>query len=146
MQYIGEITALTTAFMWTIMGVLFTSAGKRVGSLAVNFIRLVSGFIMISIFTYFYRGYLLPIDATLHHWTWLGISGFIGFFLADLFLFQAYLELGTRITMLISATGPPITAILGYLFLDEKISAMGLLGMLITISGIAIVIDRKSVV
>lgn len=144
MQYIGEIAALTTAFMWTIMGVLFTSAGNRVGSLAVNFIRLISGFIMLSIFTYFYRTYLLPIDATFYNWKWLGISGLIGFFFADLFLFQAYLEIGTRITMLILATGPPITAILGYLFLDEKLSAIGLLGMLITISGIAIVILSKN--
>ena len=143
MQHIGEIAALTTAFMWTIMGVLFESAGKRVGSLAVNFIRLSAGFIMLSIFTYFYRGYLLPIDATLHHWTWLGISGVIGFFFADLFLFQAYIEIGTRITMLILASGPPITSILGFLFLNENISKISLLGMLITVSGIAIVILSK---
>lgn len=65
---------------WTIMAV-FETAGKRVGSLAVNFIRLVTGFIMLSIFVYFRRGYLLPTDATLHNWTWLGISGLVGFFL-----------------------------------------------------------------
>lgn len=143
MQHFGEITALMTAVFWTIMGVFFESAGKKVGSLAVNFIRLVTGFIMLSIFVYFYRGYLLPTDATLHNWTWLGISGFIGFFLADLFLFQAYVEIGTRISMLILASGPPITSILGYYILGEELSAMGILGMVITVSGIAIVILSK---
>lgn len=143
MQHIGEISALITAIFWTIMGVFFESAGKRVGSLAVNFIRLVTGFIMLSVFVYFYRGHLLPTDATLHNWTWLGVSGFIGFFLADLFLFQAYIEIGTRISMLILASGPPMTAILGYFFLGEKLSAMGILGMIITVSGIAIVILSK---
>ncbi|MDR7870512.1 MAG: DMT family transporter [Tissierellaceae bacterium] len=143
MQHIGEIAALTTAIFWTIMGVFFESAGKRVGSLAVNFIRLVTGFIMLSIFAYFYRGYLLPTDATLHNWTFLGISGLIGFFIGDLFLFQAYLEIGTRISMLILASSPPMTAILGYFFLGEKLSALTVLGMLITVSGIAIVILSK---
>ncbi|NLY44935.1 MAG: DMT family transporter [Tissierella sp.] len=132
-----------TAIFWTIMGVLFESAGKKVGSLAVNFIRLVTGFTMLSIFVYFYRGYLLPTDASPHNWTWLGVSGFVGFFVADLFLFQAYLEIGTRISMLILALGPPMTAILGYFILGEKLSAMGILGMIITVSGIAIVILSK---
>lgn len=143
LQHFGEIAALITAIFWTIMGVLFETAGKKVGSLAVNFIRLVTGFTMLSVFVYFYRGHILPTDATFHNWTWLGISGFIGFFLADLFLFQAYIEIGTRISMLILASGPPMTAILGYFFLGERLSPMGILGMVITVSGIAIVILSK---
>lgn len=137
---IGEIAALATAFCWTVMGLFFESAGKRVGSLAVNFIRLVFGFIFISIFTYFTRGYAFPLDATAHSWTWLGISGAIGFFLGDLFLFQAYIEIGTRITLLIMAASPPITALLGYIFLKEDISFMGIIGMIITLFGISIAI------
>ena len=132
-SHFGEIAALSTAICWTIMGVFFESAGKRVGSLSVNFIRLVFGFSFLSIFTYFSRGYLLPVDATVQNWTWLSISGLIGFFLGDLFLFQAYIEIGTRISMLILATSPPMTALLGYIFMDERISPLGLLGMLITI-------------
>lgn len=143
MQHIGEISALASAIFFTMTGVFFEEAGKRVGSLAVNIIRLVIGFIMLSIFTFFYRGYLLPIDATLHNWTWLGISGVIGFFLADLYLFQAYVEIGTRISLLILSFGPPATAILEYFFLDERLSAMAVFGMLITVSGIALVILGK---
>lgn len=143
LQHTGEIAALITAIFWTIMGVFFESAGKRVGSLAVNFIRLVTGFIMLSVFTYFFRGYLFPTDASLHNWTFLGISGFIGFFLGDLFLFQSYLEVGTRVSMLIQAASPPMTAILGYFFLDERLSGLAILGMLVTVGGIALVILGK---
>lgn len=142
-SHIGELTALITALCWTIMAVFFETAGKKVGSLAVNFIRLVFGFTFISIFTYFTRGHLLPTDATTHNWIWLSISGLIGFFIGDLFLFQAYVEIGTRISMLIMATSPPITALLGYIFMKEKISPMGILGMFITIAGIALVILSK---
>ena len=140
---IGEIAALSTAFCWAIMGLFFESAGKRVGSLAVNFIRLVFGFLFISVFTYFFRGQLFPLDATLHNWTWLGVSGIIGFFLGDLFLFQAYIEIGTRISLLILASSPPLTALLGYIFLGEKVSILGVLGMFVTFLGIAIVILSK---
>lgn len=140
---IGEMAALGTAICYTLNGVCFEIAGKKVGSLAVNFIRLVIGFFLLSIFTYFYRGQILPFDASLHNWTFLGISGAIGFFIGDLFLFQSYLEIGTRVAMLIMATSPPITALLGYIFLGEKISMIGILGMMLTIFGISLVILNK---
>lgn len=140
---IGEIAALSTAVSWTITGLAFESAGKRVGSLALNFITLIFGFSFLSIFTYFTRGYLFPVDATLYNWTWLGISGFIGFFLGDLFLFQSYIEIGTRISLLILASSPPLTALLGFIFLDENVSLLSIFGMLVTFLGISIVILSK---
>lgn len=137
---IGEITALIAAFCWTVTGLSFEFAGKKVGSLSVNFITLVFGFVFISTYTYFFRGHLFPVDATIQNWTFLGLSGIVGFFLGDFFLFRAYVELGTRISLLIMASSPPLTAILGFIFLKEEISPLGIIGMIITIAGIAIVI------
>ncbi len=142
-SHLGEIAALGTAFCFTFTGISFEYAGKKVGSLAVNFIRLILGFIFISIFTYFTRGLLLPTDSTTFNWTWLGLSGIIGLFLGDLFLFQSYLEIGTRVAMLIMATSPPITALLGFIFMGEVVTPKGLLGMAITTLGIAVVILSK---
>lgn len=139
-SHLGQMAALGTAICYTLNGIFFESAGKKVGSLAVNYIRLVIGFILISVFTYFTRGYFLPTDGTIHNWTWLGISGFIGFFLGDLFLFQSYLEVGPRISMLILGAAPPMTAILGYIFMNEKLSFMGIVGMLVITLGICLVI------
>lgn len=144
-SHIGEIAALITALFWTITATAFEMAGKKVGSLSVNFIRLMIGFILISIFTYFTRGMLLPLDASTDAWIWLSISGVIGFFIGDLFLFQAYVEIGSRISMLIMALSPPITALLGYIIMGEMISITNMIGMAITISGIALVVlVRKS--
>lgn len=140
---IGEIAALGTALCWTIVGITFESAGKRVGSLSVNYIRLVFGFIFISSYALLTRGLIFPIDASSNNWIWLLISGFIGFFLGDLFLFQAYIEIGSRISALIMAASPPLAALLGYIFLKEKLRPISLLGMAITIIGIAIVILSK---
>jgi hypothetical protein len=41
MAYFGEIAALMTTVSWTISSLAFESAGKKVGSLSVNLIRLV---------------------------------------------------------------------------------------------------------
>lgn len=137
---IGEFAALATAMFWTITAIAFESAGKRIGSLSVNFIRLVIAFVLIGVFTLFTRGMFLPFDATADNWIWLFISGLIGFVIGDLFLFQAYVEIGSRISMLIMATVPPITAIIGFITMSEKLTLLDFLGMVITIGGIALVI------
>ncbi|HEY8361984.1 MAG TPA: DMT family transporter [Tissierellaceae bacterium] len=140
---IGEFAALGTAICWSLSATFFELSGKKVGSLAVSYIRLITGFIFISIFTYFIRGNLFPVDANIRNWIFLSISGFIGFFIGDLFLFQSYLEVGSRVSMLIMATSPPITALLGFLIFGERLSILNILGMVLTILGIAIVILSK---
>jgi len=140
---LGEIAALLTALCWTISGIAYEKAGKEVGSLAVNYIRLILGFIFVSLYSLVSRGIFLPVDATYHNWIWLSLSGFIGFFLGDLFLFQAYVEVGTRISLLIMALSPPLAALLEFIFLKEKLHMLNLLGMFITVMGIAIVILSK---
>ncbi|MBU3178588.1 DMT family transporter [Clostridium estertheticum] len=143
-SHLGEMAALATALCWTITAVSFEAAGKKVGSISVNLIRLVIAFILISIYNLFSRGMILPIDASNSTWLWLTFSGIIGFVIGDLFLFQAYVEVGARISMLIMSTVPPITAITGFLLMGEKITVLGLAGMLITIVGISLVILTKN--
>lgn len=140
MTHYGEIAAFATACCWVVTGISFEFAGKRVGSLAVNLIRLVMAFMIMTGFTLITRGMALPLDATPHAWFWLVISGLIGFVIGDLFLFQAYVLIGARISMLIMATVPPITAVLGVFFLNEGLTVPTLIGMALTFTGIAMVI------
>jgi drug/metabolite transporter (DMT)-like permease len=142
-SHIGEIAAFATAVCWTATPIAFEAAGKRVGSLTVNFIRLVIAFVLIGLFTLVTRGMFLPIDATSTNWTWLTVSGLIGFVIGDLFLFEAYVRIGARISLLIMAAVPPITALAGFLMLGEKLTVIDLLGMFITVGGIALVILVK---
>ena len=94
---------------------------------------------LISFFTIFTRGMFLPVDATTKNWIFLSISGLIGFFIGDIFLFQSYLEVGSRISMLIMAASPPITAILGYFVFGERLSIVNLFGMALTLTITSIV-------
>lgn len=143
-SHIGEIAALITAICWTLNAIAFESAGKKVGSLSVNYIRLFIAFILLSATSFATRGLALPTDANAHTWFWLLISGLLGFVLGDMFLFEAFVEIGSRTSLLITSAAPPITALAGFLIMGEKISLLGLIGMLVTMSGICLVILSRN--
>jgi len=142
--HLGEIAALITAISGTITALAFEAASKKIGSLAVNFIKLAVAFILIGVITLFTRGMFLPLDASISTWVWLFISGIIGFIVGDFFLFKAYVEIGSRISVLIMATAPPIAAIAGFFILGEKITLLAAAGMLITLVGVSFVILSKN--
>ena len=143
MNYFGEITALLTAFFWTVTSMAFESAGKRVGSLSVNLIRLVIAFFMYAVYTQLTRGMWFPFDAGTERWLWLALSGLVGFVIGDLLLFQAFVVVGARVSMLIMAMTPPFTAFISYFVLGEVLSSMNWVGMAITLTGISMVILKR---
>ena len=143
MAYWGEIAALLTALFWTVTSMAFESAGKKVGSLAVNLIRLVIAFFIYAAYTQITRGMWFPFDANLEQWLWLALSGLVGFVIGDLLLFQAFVVIGARISMLIMAMTPPFTAFISYFVLGEVLSPMNWLGMAVTLCGISMVILKR---
>jgi len=141
-QYLGEIAALLTAACWTVTAMSFESAGKRVGALSLNLIRLVIGLGFLVIYNAIFNDGFMP-SATGYQWFWLALSGVVGFVLGDLFLFRAFILIGARISMLIMALVPPIAALIGWITLGEVLSGMEFLGMGITILGIVLVLSSK---
>jgi drug/metabolite transporter (DMT)-like permease len=143
-SFAGELASLATACCWTVTAMAFESAGRRIGSLPVNFIRLVMALGFLTIYGWITRGQPLPTDATAHAWTWLAISGAIGFAIGDLCLFQAFVVIGARLSMLLMALVPPLTAIIGWAMLGETLGPLDLLGMALTVGGVAwVVLERK---
>lgn len=142
-MYIGEIAALATAFCWVFTSTSFESAGKKIGSLNLNLSRLLLGLIFVSTFTLFTRGYLFPIDASLSQWFWLLLSGFVGIVIGDLLLFEAFVKIGSRISMLIYSSVPIFAGLLSWLILGEIMTLMQVVGMLVTVLGIGLVIFKR---
>ena len=142
-NHFGEIAGVLTAVFWTITALAFESAGKKVGSLAVNLIRLVMAFFLIGIYSWLVRGFFFPTDASWYNWKWLTFSGLVGFVIGDLLLFQSYLIIGARVAMLLMALAPPFAAFIGWLMLGEVLTPMNWLGMGITMSGIVLVILKR---
>jgi drug/metabolite transporter (DMT)-like permease len=143
MHHPGEFAALLTAVFWTITALAFEAASKKIGSMVVNLLRLIAGFCFLTIFVFLYRGILLPFDATPHAWFYLTLSGLIGFVFGDLCLFQAFVIVGARISMLLMALAPPLTALIGWMALGETLSWESWIGMALTISGIALVVLKR---
>ena len=143
MQRIGELAAFGTAVAWTIGALFFEQGVKRIGVLSVNFFKVVFAFVLLTITAAVLRGMPLPFDAPLRAVIFLILSGIIGFVVTDMFLFSAYGTIGPRITMLIMALSPPVTAGIAFLFLDERLGSMGWFGMSLVIIGICMTVFGK---
>jgi drug/metabolite transporter (DMT)-like permease len=115
-----------------------------VGATPVNIIRLTCAVIFFGIFLFFKHGYILPVDFPAHAWFYLSLSGIIGFFLGDIFLFKALVEIGPRVTMLIFSLSAPVTALIGWIFLKEIYIFHQWVGMMVTLAGVSIVIFEKN--
>lgn len=141
--YAGELAALLTAFFWTVTAISFESAGKKIGSLSVNLIRLFFAFVFIGLLSLVTQGQFFPLGASVHNWIWLSVSGFVGFVLGDMLLFRAYIVVGARVSMLIMSLSPPLAAVAGWLILGETMDARSIAGMAVTIGGISMVILKR---
>jgi drug/metabolite transporter (DMT)-like permease len=139
----GELAALATAVCWTMTSLSFESAGRRVGSLAVNIIRLALAVVFLSAFGFITRGLFLPTDAGGRTWLWLAVSGLVGFCVGDLCLFRAFVLIGARLSMLFMALVPPMVACISLITLGEKLSRNDLLGMALTVGGVAWVVSER---
>jgi drug/metabolite transporter (DMT)-like permease len=142
--YVGETAALVTALFWTITALSFEAAGNKVGSLAVNLWRLIIAFLLFCGYSLLFRGSLLPSDAPQSVWLWLSLSGVVGFVIGDLFLFEAFVLIGARIAMLVYSLVPPMTALISYFVLQERLSGVQWAGMALTVTGISLVVLQRN--
>jgi drug/metabolite transporter (DMT)-like permease len=141
MPYLGEVSALVTAAFWSCSAIVFSAATVRAGAIPVNVARLLLAAL--------YLALLIPVmgfevrlssgQAGL-----LALSGVIGLAFGDSFLFKAFGELGARITMLIMSTSPAVAALLAWLVLHENLSFWGIIGILGTLAGVAVVVIGRS--
>ncbi|HCY75635.1 MAG TPA: EamA family transporter [Ignavibacteriales bacterium] len=141
MNYLGELSALLTAFLWSGTSFAFSSAAEKIGSLQLNINRMILASVFL-IATIFIMGY--DFDLSNSQFTNLVISGIIGLVIGDSFLFKSYQMIGARISMLLMALSPGMSTLLAFIFLDERITLLGMLGIFITITGIALVVLERN--
>jgi drug/metabolite transporter (DMT)-like permease len=143
-RYSGEIAALATSVCWTATAMFFENAGKRVGSIPVNIIRLGLAFLFFCAWGWASRGLPLPSDASGHAWLWLSASGLVGFTLGDLCLFRAWVLIGARLASQVMALVPVLTALGAVVFLSEDLSVLQWSGVIATTGGVFWVVTERS--
>jgi drug/metabolite transporter (DMT)-like permease len=143
-EHVGELAGLGTALCWAGSSLLFTRAGRKIGTLPLNVLRMAIALALAAVVGLVLRGRALPTDAGPEQWWWLGLSGFVGYFLGDLCQFRAFVELGARLTLLLMALAPPLTALIGWGLLGEQLTPLALLGMALTLAGVASVLSERT--
>jgi drug/metabolite transporter (DMT)-like permease len=137
---LGEIAALLTAVCFSISSIFFTFAGRIFGPVISNRVRLVFAVLLLGITHWIVFGNPIPVNAGIDRWFWLGLSGIVGLAIGDLFLFQAYVTLGPRLGLLFLSLSPAIASILAWIILGETLTAGNILGISLTLAGIAWVV------
>ncbi|HEV7518460.1 MAG TPA: DMT family transporter, partial [Thermoanaerobaculia bacterium] len=135
--YPGQLAALGTASCWVASSLAFDSATRRIGSLTVNILRLAIAAVLLVLLCSVIRGRPFPVDASPRAWMILGVSGLLGFTFGDYCLFRSYLYLGPRLSSVMMALAPPLTALIGWIVLGETLSGRALLGMGLTVAGVS---------
>jgi len=141
--YLGELAALATSLSFSLGSTAFTAAGRRIGSLVVNRTRLVLAVTFLSITHWVLLGSPLPTNATSDQWFWFGLSGFVGLVLGDIFLFQAFVLIGPRLSMLMMSLAPVLATLQAWAFLGEILSGWQIFGILLTVGGIGWVVMER---
>ncbi len=139
----GELAALATSFCWSFTSVQFTLAGRRVGSQIVNRVRLVLAVLFLTILHLLMQGQLWPLQAESFRCGWLALSGVVGLVLGDSALFQAFLIIGPRRSMLMMTLAPVLSTIMAWLWLGETLRWQEVAAILITVAGIAWVVSER---
>ncbi|MFL5762812.1 MAG: DMT family transporter [Bacteroidia bacterium] len=136
---LGESVALGTTVSWSIGIFPFTEAARRLGPAQLNHIRLVFAVILLTVLSLVF----LPVTFSglffsplPEHWLWFGLSGIIGLALGDYFGFTSFAVLGPRIGSIFSTLAPTAALLAGFFIIGERINFIGIIGILVTISGV----------
>ena len=144
-NYLGELAAVTTSACYSVSSVLYTFAGRKLTALVINRLRLILAVLLLVSVHWVVQGMPLPLSAGLSRWLWLGSSGIVGLALGDLFLFQAYRDIGPRLSSLMMSLAPILVTLMAWVFFGEALGKLSLLGIFLTVGGIAwVILERTS--
>ncbi|MEL6468508.1 MAG: DMT family transporter [Cyanobacteria bacterium J06623_4] len=145
--FIGEGAALLAAFLWAAATLMFGRLGRRLSPLVLNWVKGMIAIALISL-TLLLQTRLMQADVsqpTLPALSvvYLFISGGLGIGLGDTAYFSAINLLGARRALLLETLAPPMTAVIAWIFLREQLSPVAMLGIFLTLGGIAWVTSER---
>src|SRR5690349_16262825 len=144
MNLIGELAALATSFFFAMTALIFTSAGRLVGSQVTNRIRLAFALAYLVILNLILFREPLPFTAESSRWIWLGLSGVIGLSLGDAFLFQSFISVGPRLGTLLLSLAPIFGSVIAWVFFGETLTVLQITGIVLALTGIAWVVTAHA--
>lgn len=143
-MFVGELVSLFVALSWTATALFAEVGSKRMGSLPFNTIRMTMSLFLLILTLWLVMGVPYPRYADGGTWGWLLLSGVVGYVIGDYCLMQGYIHIGSRFGQLFMTLSAPTAALTGRILLGEQMRPIAILGMIVTLSGIALSILSKS--
>lgn len=142
---IGEVAALSAAFLWTCSSLLWSRI--HLSALTLNLFKNWIGVLLalIPILSAFLIHGESAQVAPLQSWIWLGLSGFIGIVAGDTFFFRSLQIIGPRLALMVATLAPLFSVVFSGLMLREYLGLISLSGVLLTIVGVFLVISERNV-
>jgi drug/metabolite transporter (DMT)-like permease len=143
-MFVYEAAALGAAALWALTGLISAGPAQHLGAIAFNCTRMVLVALMLIAWVAITTGWG---SISADHIVPLMLSGVIGIFMGDTALFLTLNRMGPRRTAMLFSLNAPMSAILGWLLLNEDLTVTQILGILITFSGVLLAIrfgKRKS--
>ena len=137
----GEFAALFAALFWALASVVYSQVGQKISPIVLNLIKGIIA-VLLLIFTLIVQRQTFPEVPNIAI-LFLLLSGLIGIGIGDSAYFATLRDLGARRGLLLETLAPPLTAILAYIFLEERLSTFAWCGILLTILGVAWVISER---
>lgn len=142
MPFLGELAAIGTSLAFSVGSTFFTIAGHALGPGVVNRVRLALALIFTMILHWLLLGTFYPLNAAPDVIFWMALSGLIGFVIGDAFLFQAFVTIGPRLSMLMMALAPVLGTIMAWVLLHETLTTIEIIGIAVTMVGIGLVVGE----
>ncbi len=133
MNFSYDWLALGAAACWATTSVLSAPQARHLGAFAFTRWRM-TWVLLLLLPVVVFNGSWQTI-----HWAqagWLTLSGLIGIFVGDTAMFAAMNRLGPRRTGVLFATHALFSALLGFLFLDERMGLQAALGGALVVGGV----------
>lgn len=141
---IYEIAAVAAAFCWALTGIITAGPAQYLGALAFTRIRMSMVLVMLAGWVGVTGGWhSIGADAVLP----LVASGIVGIFLGDSLLFATMNRMGPRRTSMLFSLNAPLSVVLGWLLLGERLQGRELAGIGLALAGVMLAIafgKRKS--
>ena len=136
---IGIAAALGSAASWAVGAILFKRLGEQISPLGLTLAKgtLSAIILAITLILTQYEG-VDPQSLIL-----LILSGLLGIAVGDTFFFAALQDLGAHALVVLSTLGEVLTIALAVVFLGERHDLTTWIGIILVVSGIAIVLQAK---
>ena len=135
--YLGEVIALSTSMIWTVSALSAEASGKRIGALSLNVFTMIFAICFLALTLWVFTGAPFPRYLNTKAILWLLGSGISGFLICNYCLYSSYIYITSRFGQLFATLSAPTAAIMGWIILDEKLTLQECIGIVITLSGIA---------